>query len=152
MEPQLRILTSEERSPELLDALLALWRASVAATHTFLTPAEIEAIAPQAKAGLEGIETLVVLQADGQPAGFIGVQDRKIEMLFLHPTYFRRGWGKLLVQHAFDALAVKWVDVNEQNPQARHFYEHMGFVVVRRDALDSEGRTYPILAMERKAS
>ena len=80
------------------------------------------------------------------------IKDHKIEMLFLHPTYFRRGLGKLLVQHAFDALAVKWVDVNEQNPQAWNFYEHMSFVVVRRNALDSEGGTYPILAMERKAS
>ena len=67
----------------------------MAATHTFLTPAEIEAIAPQAQAGLEGIETLVVLEANGQSAGFM---------------------------------------------------------VVRRDALDSEGCPYPILAMERKAS
>ena len=73
----MRTLTSEERSPELIDALVALWRASVAATHTFLTPAEIEAIAPQAQAGLEGIETLVVLEANGQSAGFIKITHTK---------------------------------------------------------------------------
>ncbi|OUQ22794.1 GNAT family N-acetyltransferase [Lachnoclostridium sp. An131] len=37
--------------------------------------------------------------------------------------------------------------VNEQNPQARGFYEHMGFRVYRRTDLDEQGNPYPILYM-----
>ena len=40
------------------------------------------------------------------------------------------------------------MDVNEQNGQAVGFYEHEGFAAVSCDALDSEGRPYPILHME----
>lgn len=36
----------------------------------------------------------------------------------------------------------------EQNPQATGFYEHMGFVTVRRSDTDGQGGTYPILYME----
>ena len=39
--------------------------------------------------------------------------------------------------------------VNEQNPQARGFYEHMGFAVRERSELDEQGNPYPILFMER---
>lgn len=39
--------------------------------------------------------------------------------------------------------------VNEQNPQERGFYEHMGFKVVERAAVDDQGNPYPILYMEK---
>ena len=95
----------------------------------------------------------VVCQKDTQePVGFMGIQDRKIEMLFLHPAHFRKGLGRKLVQQAFDELDVEYVDVNEQNPEAKRFYERMGFEVFKRNELDSEGRAFPILEMKRKAS
>ena len=37
--------------------------------------------------------------------------------------------------------------VNEQNPQARGFYEHMGFTVRERSETDDQGNPYPILRM-----
>ncbi len=40
------------------------------------------------------------------------------------------------------------VDVNEQNPQAVGFYEHMGFRLVSKSELDGEGKPYPILHMQ----
>ena len=88
--------------------------------------------------------------ADGQRhIGFIGVQERKIEMLFLHPGYFRKGLGKTLVERAFRDLDVECVDVNEQNPGATKFYEQMGFKVYKRNECDSEGNPFPILEMKR---
>ncbi|TMD66902.1 MAG: GNAT family N-acetyltransferase [Chloroflexi bacterium] len=39
------------------------------------------------------------------------------------------------------------VDVNEQNDQALGFYLRMGFVVVGRSELDSNGKPYPLLHM-----
>lgn len=40
------------------------------------------------------------------------------------------------------------VDVNEQNPQARGFYEHMGFAAYARSPLDGAGLPFPIVHME----
>ena len=42
---------------------------------------------------------------------------------------------------------VREVTVNEQNPQAVGFYEHMGFQTYRRTSRDEEGGPYPLLYM-----
>ena len=139
----------DRRSPMLVGKLLEIWKASVRASHHFLTEADITRLAPQAEGALRHIETLWVVEDAQRPAGFMGVQERKIEMLFLHPDYFRKGLGKVLVQRAFDELNVKFVDVNEQNPGARMFYEQMGFKVFKRNERDSEGNPFPILEMKR---
>ena len=39
--------------------------------------------------------------------------------------------------------------MNEQNPQAKGFYEHMGFRVYKRTELDEQGNPYPLLYMRR---
>lgn len=38
--------------------------------------------------------------------------------------------------------------VNEQNPNAKGFYEHLGFRVYKRSETDEQGNSYPILYME----
>ena len=37
--------------------------------------------------------------------------------------------------------------VNEDNPHAKSFYEHMGFKVYQRNELDDQGNPYPVLYM-----
>ena len=39
--------------------------------------------------------------------------------------------------------------VNEQNPLAKGFYEHMGFEVYKRTEADEQGNPYPLLYMKR---
>ena len=41
------------------------------------------------------------------------------------------------------------VPVNEQNPQAVGFYEHLGFQTYKRTECDEEGNPYPLLYMKR---
>ena len=142
-------IEKEQRSPELIGQLLNVWEASVRASHHFLTEADIVRLTPQAEGALQFIETLWVMQDGERPIGFMGVQERKIEMLFLHPDYFRRGLGKTFVERAFSDLDVEYVDVNEQNPNAAKFYERMGFKVFNRTECDSEGNPFPILEMKR---
>ena len=142
-------IEKEQRSPELIGQLLNVWEASVRASHHFLTEADIVRLTPQAEGALQFIETLWVMQDGERPVGFMGVQERKIEMLFLHPDYFRRGLGKTFVERAFSDLDVEYVDVNEQNPNATKFYEQMGFKVFNRTECDSEGNPFPILEMKR---
>ena len=40
-------------------------------------------------------------------------------------------------------------EVNEQNPQAVGFYEHLGFQTYKRTECDEEGNPYPLLYMKR---
>ena len=63
-----------------------------------------------------------------------------------------QGVGKRLMRHAIDVLGATRVDVNEQNPQAVGFYQHLGFVVTDRSRLDGGGRPFPILHMKLAAS
>ena len=146
---QIITLVKEQRNREWIENLLKIWEASVRASHLFLTETDILRLTPQAEGALQCIETLWVMQDDQRPVGFMGVQERKIEMLFLHPDYFRKGLGKELVEHAFRELHVEYVDVNEQNPNATKFYERMGFKVFKRNECDSEGNPFPILEMKR---
>ena len=142
-------IEKDNRDSKLINALLDVWQASVRASHHFLTEADIRTLTPQAEEALLQIETLWIVEDDLRPVGFMGVQEHKIEMLFLHPDYFRKGVGKELVQRAFRELAVEYVDVNEQNPDATRFYERMGFHTFRRDDTDDQGNPFPILRMKR---
>ena len=55
--------------------------------------------------------------------------------------------GRLLT-YGMEHFGVNRLTVNEQNPLARGFYEHMGFRVYRRTETDEQGGPYPILYME----
>lgn len=142
-------LDKEQRSMLLIGDILEIWEASVRASHRFLTEEDIGSLYPQAEDAVRQIETLWVMQDGPRPVGFMGVQERKIEMLFLHPDYFRKGLGKIFVELAFRDLNVEYVDVNEQNPDAVKFYERMGFRTFHRDATDDQGNPFPILRMKK---
>lgn len=77
----------------------------------------------------------------------MGIEGRKLEMLFISPEEMGKGIGRQLILWAMENYAVNEVDVNEQNPQARGFYEHMGFHVFERSETDGQGNPYPILHM-----
>ena len=142
-------IEKSKRTLMLIGKLLEVWEASVRASHHFLSETDIIRLTPQAEGALRYIETLWVVEDGMRPVGFMGVQERKIEMLFLHPDYFRKGLGKMLVERAFSDLNVEYVDVNEQNPDATKFYERMGFKTFKRNECDSEGNPFPILEMKR---
>ena len=136
-----------DRTPELVERLVNVWERSVRATHTFLSEAEIAEIKPFVPQALAGVETLVVAARDGGPVGFMGVQDGRLEMLFLDPEVRGHGLGRQILEYGVGQLGVTELTVNEQNPQAVGFYEHLGFKTYRRTETDEEGRPYPLLYM-----
>lgn len=137
------------RNEECLYRLMNIWESSVRHTHQFLSEQDIDALRPLVLQGLEHINHLLTfIDEHDQSLGFIGVQDNKIEMLFVEPAAMGKGIGKSLVTYAIQTLDVHYVDVNEQNPQALGFYEHMGFEVFERSALDEQGNPFPILHMK----
>ncbi len=145
----IRYIPPAERDGRLLNSLTALWEASVRATHHFLREADISNLKPYVTEGLAGIRHLYVADA-AAPTAFIGIQDEKIEMLFVSPQHLRKGIGKRLVDMAVRNHGAVFVDVNEQNPDARAFYEKLGFVGSGRTETDGQGNPFPIIEMRRK--
>lgn len=127
--------------------LISLWEASVRATHHFLPEEEIDVLKPLILEHYFAAVDLVCARDDTGIAGFCGVHDGNIEMLFLAPEARGRGIGRLLVAHAISRQGATRVDVNEQNVQALGFYQRMGFVVTGRSPLDGQGKPYPLLHM-----
>ena len=130
--------------PEIVD----VWEASVRATHHFLKEEDILHFKPLILNEYLDLVTLHCMRAaSGRIIGFSGVADGKLEMLFIHPDWRGKGIGKQLLEHAIYSQHARAVDVNEQNPQAVGFYQHLGFVVKSRSALDGQGNPYPLLHM-----
>lgn len=71
-------------------------------------------------------------------------------MLFVAPSEQGQGVGSVLCRYAIQHQAATKVDVNEQNPRARAFYEKMGFTIASRSEFDEQGKPFPILHMEIK--
>lgn len=133
------------RSPSLLKQLTALWEASVRATHPFLTEDDIQEIARRVPQALESVPHLAVLERLGTPVGFLGVDGERLEMLFLSPSVTGHGFGRQLLTWGIRQHGIREVCVNEQNPQARGFYEHLGFRLYKYTELDEQGRPFPLL-------
>nr|WP_080503719.1 GNAT family N-acetyltransferase [Renibacterium salmoninarum] len=91
---------------------------------------------------------VLVSESDGgKLIGFAGLDEAKLEMLFVDPNAHNQGIGRSLVERTVAELGPLTVDVNEQNPRACGFYERMGFVSTGRSETDAEGNPYPILHM-----
>ena len=145
----IKLVSADTRTPQLVEGLVSVWERSVRATHAFLSEAEIAAIKPFVPQAIEGIETLVVAEKDADLVGFMGIEAGRLEMLFLDPAVRGQGLGRKLLTYGIEGLGVTELTVNEQNPGAVGFYEHMGFSTYRRTDLDEEGRPYPLLYMRR---
>lgn len=144
----MRIVELESRTPECLDRLLEVWERSVKATHTFLSGGEVEAIKAYVPQALREVPRLIVGEDErGVPIGFLGADGQRLEMLFLLPEARGKGLGRALLQYGMDRYGLRELAVNEQNPQARGFYERMGFHVYRRTETDEQGGPYPLLYM-----
>lgn len=139
-----------ERSENLAANLLEIWEKSVRATHTFLSEEEILKIKEYVPGAICGVETLLVLfdKGENSPLGFMGIEGKKIEMLFLSPDARGKGFGKRLVQRGIEIFSAEEVTVNEQNPKAKGFYEHLGFKTYKTSTTDEQGNPYPIAWMK----
>ncbi|NIZ07117.1 GNAT family N-acetyltransferase [Pseudoalteromonas sp. HF66] len=139
----------ESVNTEDFPELLSVWENSVRATHDFITEDDIAFFKPIIIEQAFPNVTLKCIK-DEQKAilGFVGVHDSKIEMLFILDAARGEGIGKALLNYAVEQLDASKVDVNEQNPLAVGFYQHMGFKVISRSPLDDMGKPFPILHME----
>ncbi|MEF2144628.1 MAG: GNAT family N-acetyltransferase [Desulfovibrionaceae bacterium] len=141
-----KITSAQKREYE---EIVELWEASVRSTHDFLAEADVLYFRRMLlEHWLAAVDIFCVRDGDGALAGFLGLRDKKIEMLFLSPDWFGKGLGKELLGFAVNEKGATKVDVNEQNQHAAGFYAHMGFRVVGRSSHDDSGKPYPLLHME----
>lgn len=133
---------------ELIKQLLKVWENSVRQTHCFLSDSEIMRIKEYVPDAIYTVEKLLVFDHEGNaPVAFIGIKNHRIEMLFVDSKHRGQGIGKQLVAYSIEHYNVNEVTVNEQNPQAIGFYEHLGFSTYKRTDMDEEGNPYPLLYM-----
>lgn len=123
---------------------IEIWRAAVDATHQFLTPedrVDIDAFVVDAFPKAE----LWMVDDGNRPVGFLIMDGRMIDALFVHPDVHGKGFGSALLAHALALAPDAVVDASEQATNALPFYEARGFVRTGRSETDPEGRPYPIV-------
>ena len=139
-----------QREPQLICQLTTIWEDSVRASHLFLSEAEIQKIKAYVPQALTGVSHLLVAEEmPGQPVAFMGIEGPRLEMLFLSPAERGAGLGRQLLEYGIRHYHLQELTVNEQNPQAVGFYQHMGFETYRRTDCDEQGGPYPLLYMKR---
>ena len=143
----------EKATPDDFEEIVEVWEASVRATHDFLPEEDILFFKELVAGGvLEQVALYCAKDENLKISGFLGTHDKSLEMLFLKPDSFGTGLGRKLLEFAILNEDVNILDVNEQNPKALAFYEHMGFEVISRTEVDPLGKPYPILKMALKSS
>ncbi len=146
----MKLYEVSQREPQLICQLTTIWEDSVRATHLFLSEAEIQTIKAYVPQALTGVSHLLVAEKmPGQPVAFMGLEGPRLEMLFLSPAERGAGLGRQLLEYGILHYHLQELMVNEQNPQAVGFYQHMGFETYRRTDCDEQGGPYPLLYMKR---
>ncbi|MDC7286847.1 GNAT family N-acetyltransferase [Blautia schinkii] len=147
----MKIIEVTDRNASLIERLLEVWESSVKATHLFLSAKEIEDIKKYVPQALKEIPHLIIIENENQvPMGFMGIVEQHLEMLFISDEERGKGLGKELLKYGIEEYSIDDLAVNEQNPLAKGFYEHMGFKVYKRTANDEQGNPYPLLYMSRQ--
>lgn len=134
--------------PSDKNQLLSVWEKSVLATHHFLSQEDfvfIKSLLQEMDFEMLNVYCLLHQQ---KVVGFIGIDEKKIEMLFLDPDYMGQGLGRQLMEFALTDHGATFVDVNEQNPNAVAFYQKFGFTTFERTEKDDLGKDYPLLRMK----
>lgn len=145
----MKIIEIKDRTTSLLEQLLVVWENSVKATHLFLSESEIENIKKYVPQALKEIPHLIIVENGNQiPVGFMGIVEQHLEMLFISHEERGKGLGKELLKYGIEKYSVNDLAVNEQNPLAKGFYEHMGFEIYKRTECDEQGNPYPLLYMK----
>ena len=141
-------LQIETLYPDDFAEIIEVWEASVRATHHFLSEKEIAFYKSLVlKYALPSMQVLGIRIGE-KLAGYMAVSAYKIEMLFIAPEFMGKGLGKQLLNFALNELHINLIDVNEENPSALGFYQHMGYQIISRDELDGNGRPHPILHLK----
>lgn len=142
-------IDKKNKTKELIKQLTEIWESSVKATHLFLSEKEIKTIKQYVPQALKKVEVLIIAENKNNiPVAFMGIENNKLEMLFVSAKERGKGIGKTLIQYGIKEYSINELRVNEQNPSAKKFYEKNGFYVYDKSEIDEQGNPYPILFMK----
>lgn len=143
----MEIYEVDNRNDILIKRLVDIWESSVLKTHNFLSKDDFYKIKEYVPKYLKIVEHLIVAK-DDSIVGFIGINNIKIEMLFIDADFIGKKIGESLTNYVISNYNANEVTVNEDNIKAVGFYEHLGFRTYKRSDFDEEGNPYPLLYMK----
>lgn len=146
---ELKMLNQKEVKKTDYPQLISLWRSSVEATHLFLSQADIDKIEVVLPDYFQQVQLSMWLNEEQKCVGFSGTNQQTLEMLFIDPVYFRKGYGGEIIQKLIEQESIIFVDANKQNEGAVKFYQSQGFQVIGESKEDPQGNPFPILHMKR---
>lgn len=138
-----------DRPSKLINNLIEIWEDSIKATHLFLSSSEIKSIKKYVPQALLEVDHLLIIKDKKQKIiAFAGVDNQRLEMLFIKNSERGKGYGKQLLNHVIKKYQINELTVNEQNPQVVAFYKNMEFNTYKRTEIDEQGNPYPLLYMK----
>ena len=99
----MKIIEVKDRNEKLVNNLMEIWEDSVKATHLFLSQEEIQKIKKYVQQALTEVKNLVIFENERNiPIAFMGIEDKKLEMLFIKNRERGKGYGKSLLKYGLD--------------------------------------------------
>ena len=103
----MKIFEIKDRTTEVIKELLEVWEDSVKATHLFLSSDDIKDIKEYVPEALKCVSHLVIIENESyQPIAFMGIDNTKLEMLFIKNSERGKGLGKKLLGFLFGAMVL----------------------------------------------
>ena len=97
------IIEIKEKTITLINQLLEVWEDSVKATHLFLSNEEINNIKKYVPQALKEVSHLLIIKNENnEPIAFMGIEDTKLEMLFIKNKERGKGLGKQLLNYGIE--------------------------------------------------
>ncbi|MCD8878986.1 GNAT family N-acetyltransferase [Staphylococcus kloosii] len=126
---------------------LKIWEDSVCATHDFLTETDRLTLKTEIPTYFKYVDAYLWFN-ENEVVGFSGINKQNLEMLFIAPEHFHKGYGTEILQYLIRENDIKYVDVNKDNHNALKFYQKNGFKQYKESKKDAQGRNYPILHLK----
>lgn len=121
------ILKKTKLNEKDYDKALKIWERSVIETDDFLKDEDRIALEHEIPTYFKYVEGYLWWN-DIEVIGFSGTNDQNLEMLFIDPQYFNKGYGTQIVQTLIKDKKIQYVDVNKDNENAVQFYKKNGFI------------------------
>ena len=97
----------DERNSNLINGLLKVWESSVRGTHSFLLNDEILEIKEYVPNALKNVSHLIIYrEKDDKLVAFMGIEENRLEMLFVDYKYRGEGIGKKMLLYGIDNYGV----------------------------------------------
>ena len=103
-----------------------------------LSQADIDKIEVVLPDYFQQVQLSMWLNEEQKCVGFSGTNQQTLEMLFIDPVYFRKGYGGEIIQKLIEQESIIFVDANKQNEGAVKFYQSQGFQVIGESKEDPQ--------------